>query len=63
MLWIAGSAKADPVPSHTNEIPGSRNIVGVATQIITNALMNVSFKTKVTIIKQLINSYNFTGTC
>lgn len=42
MLWITASAKADPVPNQSlkNEISSSKNIVGVATQIITNALMN-----------------------
>lgn len=43
MLWITSSAKADPVPKTKNEISGSKNIVGVATQMIANALMNVSF--------------------
>lgn len=43
MLWITATAKAGPAKtSHLkNEVSSSKNIVGVATQIITNALINV----------------------
>lgn len=45
MLWITASAKALPDPSSKNELASSKNYVGVATQIITNALIQVSIKT------------------
>jgi hypothetical protein len=41
MLWITASAKALPDPSSKNELTSSKNIVGVASQIITNALLQV----------------------
>lgn len=44
MLWITASAKAHPDPSSKNEVSSSKNIVGVASQIITNALIQVRMK-------------------
>lgn len=44
MLWITGTAKALPDPSSLNELSGSKNIVGISSQIITNALIAVRTK-------------------
>jgi hypothetical protein len=43
LLWITASAKAMPDPEIKNELSSSKNLVGVATQVITNAMFNVSF--------------------
>ncbi|CRK89704.1 CLUMA_CG003436, isoform A [Clunio marinus] len=39
LLWITATAKALPDPTSKNEVTSSKNIVGVASQIISNALM------------------------
>lgn len=44
MLWITATAKALPDPSSINEVTSTKNIVGISSQIITNALISVSKK-------------------
>lgn len=39
MLWITASAKALPDPSSKNEVSSSKSVVGISSQIITNALL------------------------
>jgi hypothetical protein len=54
MLWITASAKALPDPTSKNELTSSKNIVGIASQIITNALLQVRDENCYTIERRLM---------
>lgn len=52
LLWITSSAEAMPDPGLKNEVSSSKNYVGIATQVISNAMFNVRINHTVYINKR-----------